>query len=59
VRRSSDGRISITDGPYAESKEIVGGFYIIEAASLDEAVSWAKRSRFITGWNEVRPLAED
>ncbi|MEX2205682.1 MAG: YciI family protein [Myxococcota bacterium] len=58
VTRSADGRVEVIDGPFAESKEVVGGFYIIEAASLDEAVEWAKRSRFMTGWNEVRPLAE-
>ncbi len=59
VRRSDDGRISVTDGPYAESKEVVGGFYFVEAASLDDAVVWAKPLRFIGGWNEVRALAED
>ena len=59
VERGDDGRIRVTDGPYPESKEVVGGFYIIEAASLDEAVEWATRARFLTGWNEVRPLWED
>jgi hypothetical protein len=59
VRRASDGRISFSDGPFAETKEVIGGFYIIEAASLEEAVAWAERARFITGWNEVRALAED
>ena len=58
VYRADDGRIRVMDGPYAESKEVIGGFYLIEAASLDEAVEWAKRARFITGWNEVRPLWE-
>ena len=59
VRRTDDGRVQVTDGPYAESKEVVGGFYIIEAASLEEAVAVAESARFITGWNEVRALAED
>ena len=58
VRRDADGRITVTDGSFAESKEIGGGFYIIEAASLEEAVDWAKRSRFVAGWNEVRALAD-
>ena len=59
VYRADDGRIRVMDGPFAESKEVIGGLYIIEAASLDEAVEWAKRARFLTGWNEVRPLWED
>jgi hypothetical protein len=52
--RDARGRISVVDGPFAETKEVVGGFYVIEAESLDEALEWAKRSRFITGSNEVR-----
>jgi hypothetical protein len=37
------GKRSVVDGPFAESKELVGGFYLIEVKSLDEAVSWALR----------------
>ena len=37
---------------------MLGGFYLIEAKSLDEAVVWAERGRFIPGSNEVRPLLE-
>lgn len=39
----ANGRRVLLDGPYAESKELVGGFYLIDVASLDEAVSWALR----------------
>jgi hypothetical protein len=56
VSRAADGGMTVTDGPFAESKEVIGGYYIIEAASLEEAVDWAKRVRFMSGWNEVRPL---
>lgn len=38
-----DGKPLITDGPFAESKEALGGFWIIEVASLDEAAAWAAR----------------
>lgn len=59
VRRDADGRVSVTDGPFAEAKEVVGGFYVIEADSLDEAVAWARRARFIAGANEVREIVGD
>lgn len=58
VTRRADGRMVVNDGPFAESKEVVGGFYIIEAESLAEAVEWAKRGRFIAGSNEVREILE-
>jgi hypothetical protein len=43
VRKYSDGKISITDGPYTETKEHVGGFWILECADMDEAVAWARK----------------
>ena len=43
VVRSTDGEVSMTDGPYAESKEQMGGFWVIEAADLDAALDWARR----------------
>ena len=39
-----DGKRHLVDGPFAESKELVGGFYLIEVDSLDEAVAWALRA---------------
>jgi hypothetical protein len=56
VRKFRDGRIEVIDGPFAETKEALGGFYVIEAKDMAEAVDWAKRVRFIAGANEVRPL---
>ncbi len=41
VRRGPDGRPAVSDGPFLESKEVVGGFYLIDAADRDEAVSYA------------------
>jgi hypothetical protein len=38
-----DGKVLITDGPYTETKEHIGGFWILEAADLDEALAWARK----------------
>ena len=46
----------VTDGPFAETKEVLGGFYVIEAASMDEALAWARRIPMGVGSIEVRPL---
>ena len=43
VRTGPNGRRFVTDGPFAETKEVVGGFYVIECEGVDEAVSWAER----------------
>ena len=58
--RVQKGKVSTTDGPYAETKEQLGGYYIIEAADLNEAIQVAARipgARI--GCVEVRPIAED
>ena len=48
----------VTDGPYAEGKEFIGGFWIVDAPDLDAALEWARRSTEITGLPvEVRPFA--
>jgi hypothetical protein len=44
VVRVSDGKILTTDGPLAETKEHLGGFYIIEAKDLDAAIAWASKT---------------
>ena len=44
VRKQSDGRVLVTDGPYTETKEHMGGFWILEAADLNEALAWAKKA---------------
>jgi hypothetical protein len=43
VRRQSDGKVLVTDGPYMETKEHLGGFWILEAADMDEALAWARK----------------
>ncbi len=50
----------ITDGPYSESKEYLGGFWIIEAPDLDVALEWAQKgSRACAGKVEVRPFQDE
>ena len=43
VRVQPDGKVLVTDGPYLEAKEHVGGFWILEAANMDEALAWARK----------------
>jgi len=58
VRRGSDGGAVVTDGPFAEAKEALGGFYLIEAADLDEALAVAKEVPARFGGVEVRPVRD-
>jgi len=44
LRAQPDGHVLITDGPYIESKEHVGGFWILETADLDEALAWGRKA---------------
>jgi hypothetical protein len=55
--RTDDGRQTVHDGPFAETKEQLGGFYIVEAADLDQALAIARRVPLsANGAIEVRPL---
>ncbi len=57
--RVRDGKTLVTDGPFAETKEEFGGFYLIEAPNLDEAIKWAARiPGAARGTVEVRPVAD-
>ena len=44
LRKQPDGNVSITDGPYLEAKEYIGGFWILECADMDEALAWARKA---------------
>jgi hypothetical protein len=60
VVRLRQGEILLTDGPYAEGKEHVGGVMIIDAPDLDAALGWARKAaRAITLPIEVRPFQDD
>lgn len=54
-----DGKRIVTDGPFIESKEVIGGYYVIDVANLDEALDWAaKIPNAHFGTVEVRPVME-
>src|SRR4051794_2388730 len=57
--RVENGQVLTTDGPFAETKEALGGYYLLEAADLDEAIKWA--AKIPGAWHgkiEVRPVME-
>jgi hypothetical protein len=57
--RIREGEVLLTDGPFAETKEQLGGFYLLECSSADEAIEWASKVPGARhGRVEVRPVAE-
>lgn len=60
----ADGKPTVTDGPFAESKELVAGYWILEVKSMDEAIEWMKRAPFRSTEEfgeaeiEIRPMYE-
>src|SRR5215468_4915114 len=60
--RAQDGKALVLDGPFAETKEQLAGYYILECKDLDEAVEWAKRiptsCKGESGCVEIRPVAD-
>jgi hypothetical protein len=56
IRKDSAGNLAVTDGVFAETKEALGGYYLIEAADLDEALAVAKQVPAPSGGVEVRPI---
>ena len=59
VLRLDNGEVVMTDGPYTEGKEHIGGLVIVEAPDLDEALRWARRFAEVIGLPiEVRPFAD-
>ena len=54
----ANGKRYIVDGPFAESKELVGGFYLIEVGSLDEAIQWALRAPSGFGKDDILDIRQ-
>lgn len=62
----ADGKLSVTDGPFAEAKEVVAGYWVWQVKDIDEAVEWAKRIPWSVGADEyegeghvdIRPIFE-
>ncbi|MEV6596218.1 YciI family protein [Actinoplanes sp. NPDC051346] len=60
VVRTESGQTTMTDGPFAESKEQIGGFWVLRCEDLDQALSWAaKCSEACMGPVEVRPFQDE
>ncbi len=60
VVKVSDGEVITTDGPFAETKEQLGGFWVVQAADLDSALAWAaKAAEACQSPVEVRPFQEE
>ena len=64
VSFDTDGKPSVTDGPFAESKELVAGYWMLQVKSLEEAIEWVKRAPFRSSEEygeaeiEIRPVFE-
>lgn len=57
ARSQPDGEVIFTDGPYLETKEHLGGFLIIDAKDMDEALAWARKGAKVTGYPlEIRQI---
>ncbi len=60
VAGGKGGDVVVTDGPYAEAKEVLGGYFLIEAADLDDAIKWA--AKIPASWDggkvELRPVVQ-
>lgn len=52
----SSGKQLVTDGPFVETKELIGGYWIIQVNSMEEAIQWAKRIPTSDGWGEEREI---
>jgi len=58
VRFGTDGRTTVVDGPFAETKELVAGFWILQVSSREEAIEWVRKAPFRDAEIEVRKVAE-
>jgi hypothetical protein len=57
LRAQQDGKVTVTDGPYLETKEHIGGFWILEAENIEEAVEWGRKAVVACRASvEVRPF---
>jgi hypothetical protein len=58
VRFAADGAATVVDGPFAETKELVAGFWILQVSSREEVLEWVKKAPFRDGEVEVRQVFE-
>jgi hypothetical protein len=58
IRFEGRGKTIVTDGPFAETKELISGYWLMQCKDMDEALSWARRAPFDEGEIELRPFHE-
>jgi hypothetical protein len=58
IRFEDRGKTIVTDGPFAETKEVIAGFWVLECKDMEEALSWARRAPYHVGELELRPYYE-
>ena len=58
IRFGADGSSSVIDGPFAETKELVAGFWMLQVRDMEEATQWLSRAPFRDGEVEIRPVFE-
>jgi hypothetical protein len=58
VRFGKDGKTTVLDGPFAETKELVAGFWILQVSSREEVIEWVKKAPFRDAEVEIRKVAE-
>ena len=58
VRFDGDGSSTVVDGPFAETKELIAGFWILQVSSREEVLEWVRKAPFRDGEIEVRQVAE-
>jgi len=58
LRYDQDGRSTVVDGPFAETKELIAGYWLLEVSSREEAVEWLKKAPFKDGEVEIRQVFE-
>jgi hypothetical protein len=58
VRYDKDGRATVVDGPFAETKELIAGFWILQVSSREEVLEWVRKAPFRNGEVEVRRIFE-
>ena len=58
VRFDKDGNTTVVDGPFAETKELIAGFWILEVSSREEVIEWVRKAPFRDGEVEIRKVAQ-
>jgi hypothetical protein len=56
IRKGTNGDVAVTDGTFAETKEVLGGYYVIEADDFDQALAMAQQIPTLSGGIELRPI---